>query len=320
MTKNLSKDDNIHHSSREVLEKQSQIFLNGIEDRCNHTIQHIDLEYHQKDLLYSCINFINAIFLDGFPSYIQILFRIGFFSSNETQLALQSSINYLIIGSYRSAYDHLKRALEMMVLTVYFGSEELSSEEERKARIWLYSKHNTPYFSPCLKKICNFEKFKQFNNKFQWQTKLITLYGEICNFTHIKGLNKGYLELGYSESTAGIYTPSFSTKAINDFCDIYLRVVQEICTMLALHNPILLIEVPLEKFGYNPPISGFFQGKQPDMLKVLIPRSYYDFFHNLLKNDPGILSQQEWFNSLPDMTEEQLEKQALELGLYDYDR
>lgn len=315
MTKTPSKNDNIHHSSREVLEKQSQIFLNGIESRCNQAIQHIDLEYHQKNLLYSCINFINSIFLDGFPSYIDILSRIGFFPSNETQLTLQDLISSLIIGLYRSAYDHLKRALEMMTLTVYFSSEELSSEEEEKARLWLSSQHDTPYFNQCLKKIFEFETFKQFDNKFQWQTKLRSLYSEICNFTHIRGMNKGYLELGYTGRDGGICTPNFSTKAINDFCDTYLQVVQEICTMLALHNPILLIELPLEKFGYNPPISGFFQGGQPEMLKILIPQDYCDFFHDLLKNDPGILSLQEWFNSLPDMTEEQLENQAFELGL-----
>ncbi len=319
MAKQLSKNDDIHHPSKEVLEKQSQIFLNGIENRRNQTIQHIDLEYHQKDLLYSCINFINSIFLDGFPSCIQILSRIGFLSSNETQFALQDAISYLIIGSYRSAYDHLKRALEMMVLTVYFGSDELSPEEEEKARLWLSSQHNTPYFIECLKKICKFERFKQFDDKFQWQIKLTSLYREVCNFTHIRGMDKGYLELGHTGGYGAIRMPSFSTKAINTFCDTYLPIVQEICTMLALHNPILLIALPLEKFGYNPPISGFFEGEQPEMLKILIPQDYCDFFHDLLKNDPGILSQQEWFNSLPDMTEEQLEEQALEEELYSYD-
>lgn len=304
-------------ASKEDIEKQAQIFLDDIEARSNQAMQHIDFNYSQKDLLYSSINFINLIFLDGFPSDIQILGRIGFFPSNEIQLALQNSISYLIIGSYRAAYDDLKRALEMMMLTVYFSSDELSSEEAKKARLWLSSKHNTPYFSQCLKKICNFEKFKKFNNKFQWQEKLISLYQGICDSTHIKGLNKGYLNFGYSGSIDGINTPSFSIQAINDLCDIYLQVVQAICTTLALYNPILLIGLPLEKFGYNPPISGFFEGEKSERLKILIPADYSDFFDDLLKSDPGILSQQEWFDSLPDMTEEQLEKQALAFG---YDR
>ncbi len=294
------------------LKKQAKIYSDGIQGRTIQVTNYVNDEFKNKDLLYSCVVFINHIFLDGFKSYLDTLQRISFFPSNETQRALQDSINHLLIGSYRSAYDNLKRALEMMCVVVYFSDANIKISEVNS---WWHSQSETPFFKRMVNYIFELPRYKIFDGRFQFKEKLKHLYyTEICDVTHVRGFEKSYDKLELSHvCLGGIYVPNISKSTMNKFLDVYIEVVQTICVILALYNPILLVDVPMEqKLGFNAPISGFFLGDQPKIFKQLMPTIYKDFFYRLALEDEEVISTMEWFKSQPDITDEELKRQVTE--------
>ena len=78
---------------------------------------------------------------------------------------------------------------------------------------------------------------------------------------------------------------------------------------LALYNPILLVGLPLpEKFGMNPPFSGFYEQGESDLLWELLPEKYQPFFREVWQSDAEVLSLIQWFDSLPTLTKEESEE------------
>ena len=108
----------------------------------------------------------------------------------------------------------------------------------------------------------------------------------------------------------GTSAPRINFKTLSLFCDSYISCVEEIVVMLSLYNPIIIVALPLfEKFGTNPPMSGFFGEHQSQLINQLIPDRYKAFFENLKQTDEEIKGIVEWFTSLPDLTQEQIEEQ-----------
>ena len=57
-------------------------------------------------------------------------------------------------------------------------------------------------------------------------------------------------------------------------------------------------------------MSGFFNEAQAELVNNLIPEKYRSFFDQLMENDGEIKSVVQYFDSLPDLTEEDLREQA----------
>jgi len=110
---------------------------------------------------------------------------------------------------------------------------------------------------------------------------------------------------------AGTSAPSINYETLETVCDLYIKTVGEIVVILALYNPMILVGVPLdEKFGLNGPMSGYYYDGQAELVHKLIPDIYKQYFQDIAKNDEEIKSVIEYFNSLPDLTNEDIEKQV----------
>lgn len=73
----------------------------------------------------------------------------------------------------------------------------------------------------------------------------------------------------------------------------------------------ILIGVPFEeKFGIEGPMSGYLNDIQSGMVNSLIPLEYKEYFNQVIENDEEIKSVINYFNLLPDLTEEDLKEQA----------
>jgi hypothetical protein len=81
---------NLKDLPEDRLEQQAKIFLFSVEDRAQKTLEYIQAEFKQKEILYTGVSFINLIFLDGFKADLKILSKIGFFPSRETQGQVQN--------------------------------------------------------------------------------------------------------------------------------------------------------------------------------------------------------------------------------------
>lgn len=110
-----------------------------------------------------------------------------------------------------------------------------------------------------------------------------------------------------------IRVPSFYKPSALNCLNTYISTTQYIASIVAAINPKLLLGLNLDiKFGFNTPISGFFHIEQSERLLDIIDDKYKGFFQYLLADNQEIKEIQRWYDSLPDITEEELSIQANE--------
>lgn len=111
----------------------------------------------------------------------------------------------------------------------------------------------------------------------------------------------------------GVRTLSFSEDHFSHCLDDYTLAVRHAAVWLAAENPILLVGLPIEeKFGINGPMSGYFIDQQANTLWNLLLNSTVPFFRQFIETDGEIEAIREGFESLPDISEEELEQQLEE--------
>jgi hypothetical protein len=294
----------------EPLDKKGQIFIYGIEDRVHGSLDFIKKKYRNKEDFYLAIEFMEYAHSDAVKADIDQLQRVGYFPATETEMELDHSIKHALIGSYKAAFADLRRALELTVISVYLTSERVKREIAIK---WVVSERDTPGFSKSLKELIKQGRFKCINEKTNWKKELQHFYWLLSDYSHNKGQLKGYRELNKTNLfTGGTSAPSTNYKTLVAFCDFYSKTVKEIIVLLALYNPMILVGVPLdEKFGLDGPLSGFFYEGQAELVHQLIPEQYKDYFKNLVESDDEIKSVLQYFNSLSDLSVQDVEKQAM---------
>ena len=233
---------------------------------------------------------------------------VGYYPAIETEMELDYSIKHALIGSYKASFSDLRRALELSVTSIYLTSNQ---SDQKKAIEWINSCSDTPFFSKMLDKLSKEKRFKDFNDKYEWVKNLKQFYWNLSNFSHNKGRLNGYQQLNkISHRARGTIDPSIKLETLAFFCDFYIKTVEEIVIMLALYNPVILVGLPLdEKFGLNPPASGFYNDHQSDLIHKLIPDQFKQYFIDIANNDEDIKCIIEWINSRPDLTDEDFEEQ-----------
>ena len=293
----------------EPLEKKGKLFIYGIEERVNSSLNFIRNEYENYTELITAIDYIEYLHSDTIKADIDQLFKLGYYPATETEMELDHSIKHALIGSYKSSFSDLRRALELCIISVYLSSVQV---ERKKAVDWIMSKSDTPSFSKALTKLIKQGRYKDIEKSCNWKSNLQNLYWQLSDFSHNKGQLKGYRELNNTNFfTAGTSVPSIKNETLKLFCDFYIQTAKEIVTIQSLYNPIILVGVPFdEKFGLEGPMSGFFNEGQAELVNSLIPEKYRSFFDELMENDEEIKSVVQYFDSLPDLTEEDLKEQA----------
>ena len=294
----------------EPLEKKGKLFIYGIEARMNSSLDYIRNEYRNYTELKSAIDYVKDLHSDTIKADIEQLFKVGYYPATETEMELDHSIKHALIGSYKASFSDLRRALELSIVSVYLSSEQI---ERKKAVDWIMSKSDTPGFSKALNKLIKQGRFKAIEETCNWKKNLQNLYWLLSDFSHNKGQLKGYRELNNTNFfTAGTSAPSIKNETSKLFYDFYIQTVKEIVAIQSLYNPIILVGLPFdEKFGLEGPMSGFFNEGQAELANKLIPKEYRAYFDTLIKSDEEIKSIIEYFNSLPDLTEEDLKEQAI---------
>lgn len=296
-----------------TLEKKGKLFIYGIEERVNGSLEFIKNEYEKYEEFQNAIDFIEYLHSDTIKSDINQLFKLGYYPATETEMELDYSIKHALIGSYKSAFADLRRALELSIIAVYLSSEQV---DRKKAVDWIMANDDTPGFSKSISKLITQGHFKAINDKCDWKKRLQNIYWTLSDFSHNKGQVKGYRELNspnfFAASTSA---PTIKTETLEAFCDLYIKTIEEIVVIQSLYNPIILVGVPFEeKYGLEGPMTGFFNEGQAESVNKLIPNEYRQYFDHLIENDEEIKSIVHHFNSLPDLTNEDIEKQVSRLN------
>jgi len=274
----------------------------SVEKNTEQTIKYLEKKYCENRILNEAIRFSDLLFIDAFKADLESLKRIGFYPSTEAQYELEFSIKSLLTGNYKSSADHMRRALELVLAAIYFS---LDNKGESKAKKWLKSKESTPAFSKCINLLNNKPRFKDINKTLFWSKDLKKHYHKLCDYVHVKGINKGYriLNLGNSSATSGNRVLPINEDTIDEFIELYQETVQNILVVLYLYNPILLIGMPMEeKYGSAAPVGGYFNDIQANKMKELIPEKYKDFFEHLASTDEEVLELKNEVLALPDVS------------------
>jgi len=292
-------------------EKKGKVFTYEIDERVDRSLQYLSDSYSKYDLLKTANDFVDMCQTDATRSDLHTLLKVGFYPNTESEIELDYAIKHALVGSYKSAFGNLRRALELIVTFIYFAHENISRE---KAINWLSAKNDTPNFSRTLKKIKIYDRFIQIENEFQWSKQVQELFWELSDYGHNKGEINGYRNLNDLRIHVGsTFVPNLNLKTLESFANIYIKTVQEIVVLLSLYNPKILLRLPLDKkFGLNQPFSGYFNEYQSEVVYKLIPNRYRQYFEDLKSYDEEVLDTIEWFNSIPDITEDQIKKQIEE--------
>lgn len=290
------------------LDRKGKIFVDGIESRVSQSLHFLKTHYSNFQRLNSSIEFIECHCLDAFKSDFEDLARIGYFPATETVMELDHAIKHALIGSYKSAFADLRRALELTLTSIFLTSE---CADRNQAIQWINSQANTPFVSEMLKKLIKHGRYKNINDTCNWSENLKQFYWDISDFAHNKGQLKSYRQLNETALyISGTSAPSINIKTLSIFSDAFISCVEEIVVMLSLYNPIILVALPvIEKFGSNPPLSGFFMDIQSEAANELIPGRYKFFFEDLKRTDIEVKGLIDWFNAQPDLTKDQIEEQ-----------
>ncbi len=293
----------------EPLDKKGRIFLYGIKDRVNESLDYLKSKYSKITDLNLAIKFITYYHSEAVMADIEGLSRIGYFPATEVEMEFDHSIKHALIGSYKSAFSDLRRAIELTLISVFLTSDQC---DRKKAIDWVFSRSDTPQFSRSLEKLIKIGRYKDLNDHHNWKDNLQHLYWELSDYCHTKGQLKSYRELNNPRFFAGgSQFPSINFETLEVFSDLYIKTVGEIVVMQALCNPMILVGVSFDKkFGLNGPASGFFDDSQAELVHMLIPQTYKNFFTDMAKNDQDIKNVIEYFDSLPDLTKEEFEKQV----------
>lgn len=292
---------------------RKDVLLWGIEDRLLATAKYAHETYEHRDTLIDAWDFCCYDLTEAPSSRLDHLAKVETFPWAEASNELDLSLSLIMIGHYKNAFDSLRRALELVVTGSYFVLDDI---ERAEAIAWMKSQRGTPNFKHAVSHLLKDEAFKRCDSECKWKTYMMDLYYCLCDVVHVKGVRNSLHTMAPSFSSInGISSLGFHEDSCKNALDAFIETVRAIACTVALSNPVLLVGFDLDiKFGLNPPSSGFFYPGQAELLRSLIVERFQPFMKHLADTDERVQSVTSWFNSLPDITTEQIALQAKTMG------
>ncbi len=246
---------------------------------------------------------------DAFSASVDALKRCGFFPYAELMYEFDAFQTLLLQGAFKSSRDSLRRMLDVCLTSVVYLLQMRSEEEARR---WIASDAETPQFSRAITSLKQNQYVAQLDQRFGFADGLKTIYWHLSDYCHTRGIefstgiHKGS-EMNYNGVIMRGFNVNECRKAMWDF----ISVAEQLAILCVIQNVGLLAPVDKDaKWGLNPPISGFFYAHQTERLLNVMPNEYAEYFRTLSGSDPTVVSLREYFESLPDITEEDMQLQA----------
>ena len=246
---------------------------------------------------------------DAFSASIDALSCCGFFPYAELTCEFDAFQTLLLQGAFKSSRDSLRRMLDVCLTSVVYLIHVKSREEARR---WITSDVETPQFSRSIKCLKKHQDVALLDEKFRFTEGLKTLYWHLSDYSHSRGIE---FSTGIRKGTEMIYNGvvmrGFNESECRQAMEDFVSVVEQLAVLLVLQNVGLLAPVDKDaKWGLNPPISGVFYECQTQRLLNVMPNEYSEYFKALMISDPAIVSLRQYFESLPDITEDEMRLQS----------
>jgi len=189
-------------------EQRAWLFLESASAVTSASALYAREKYHQSVLLKNCMDFVEDDLLDTARSDWDSLGRIWLFPVREAHGELELALTACLTGMYKSVFDHLRRAVEVVVVGSYFLMEHVSALD---ARAWLSSKTETPLFSRAVRGLTQNDRFAGLEKSCGWLTELKRFYWHLCDPVHVRGSDYSLDKMQPSSySYNGIRTLTFS--------------------------------------------------------------------------------------------------------------
>lgn len=244
---------------------------------------------------------------DIIPQTAENIWSGHYFPFTESWEELQVSFNLICLGLYKQAFASLRSGLELGLLSVYYN---INDDGHNIVKEWLQSNEDRSADTPTSKKIWgSLKKNKNisvFNEKFNIE-KFHQDLGYLHNYVHTKGIMYSN-SMGSIKGNSQAFLPSVITRWLKSFEDV-------ICLVATLHllkYPISVIRYDYQsKFGIDIPSFGNLEEQSIDRIAKILPKGYLKEIENISANDIEVKEFLEYLNSLPDMTENEAEQQAI---------
>jgi hypothetical protein len=243
------------------------------------------------------------------PQNFENLWSGHYFPFIDSWEELQVSFNQICFGLYKQAFVSLRSGLELGMLSVYFN---INDDGHNAVKEWLAAKDkkeaDTPYAKTIWKILLQNNNIKTFNEKHDIETVHKNL-GYLHNYVHTKGA-KHSNRMGLLKSNS----QTFEAKLISKWLDTYADIISLISTLHLLKYPISVIRFDYsKKFGIDIPSFGNLEEYNIDKIATILPDNYLKDIEAIAQADSATQETIKEVSLFPDMTEEQIEEQIINL-------
>lgn len=243
------------------------------------------------------------------PQNFENLWSGHYFPFIDSWEELQVSFNQICFGLYKQAFVSLRSGLELGMLSVYFN---INDDGHNAVKEWLHSKDvkeaDTPRTKTIWKILKQNDNIRSFNEKHDLE-KVHNDLGYLHNYVHTKGA-KHSNSMGLFKSNYQTFEP----KLILKWLDSYAEIISLISTLHLLKYPISVVRFDYsKKFGIDIPNFGNLEEHNIDKIATILAANYLADMEEIAKRDHGTQETIMEISALPDMTEEQVEAQIINL-------
>lgn len=222
---------------------------------------------------------------------------------------LQVSVTQICFGLYKQAFVSLRSGLELGMLSVYFN---INDDGHNAVKEWLQAKDkkeaDTPFAKTIWKILLQNDNIRKFNEKHDIETVHKNL-GYLHNYVHTKGA-KHSNRMGLLKSNS----QTFEAKLISKWLASYADIISLVSTLHLLKYPISVVRFDYsKKFGIDIPSFGGLEEYNIDKIASILPDNYLEDIELIAKEDPTTQETIQEISAFPDMTEEQVEEQIINL-------
>ncbi len=242
---------------------------------------------------------------DLIPQTLDNIASGHYFPYTQSYFELENSYELVKQGFYNYALIALRSVLELSLLTVYFAVRD---QEHIDVQSWIHSKEKTPNRRQIVGRLNELPTFRQFNVKYSFINKIFGTFDVLDKYVHTRGYRHSSQALNLANFN------KFSDSSLTLYSELMTTVVTESITLLLLKYPIGMQKIDLDsKYGLNGPVGGFLQAHQVSLITSLLNKGEKVTLEEISHKDESVQAAIEYFDNLPDLTQEEWEKQADEL-------
>jgi hypothetical protein len=242
---------------------------------------------------------------DVIPHTHENLWSGHFFPFIESWEELQISFVLCMFGLYKQSMMSLRSCLEVGLLSIYWN---LNDDGHLVIKRWLRSKQDTPPFGKIWDKLSAHPNFQLFQQHYDIKTRLQAVRNPLHEYVHTRGVLHSN-RLGLVKSNC----QTFEVEGFNLWYTTYREVVEALVILHLVKYPLGTVKYDFDaKFGLDVPAFGHLAEGVVEKIEQLLGDEVFSAFEPVARKDEHVKEIMEYVEALPDLTEEDLEKQNIE--------